>query len=37
MSGQLGEVNPNHEVTVSEPLALTCKVTGVEVTADDIK
>jgi len=30
-------VNPKPDATVSEPLALTCKVTGVEVTADDIK
>jgi len=30
-------VNPKPEATVNEPLSLTCKVTGVEVTADDIK
>ena len=30
-------VNPRPEATMNEPLALSCKVTGVEVTAGDIK
>jgi hypothetical protein len=30
-------VNPKPEGTVNKPLALTCKVSGVEVTAKDIK